>query len=107
MRRLWLRLRRVLGQSRIRLPPRVELESMRVGDWLQVETLLYRVAGRRGACVYELQGSSGRARLVVEGPRLLLETAQGVSLDLEGLRVALLPCASSPPQGPSERRARV
>jgi len=105
MRRLWLRLKRVLGQSRIRLPPGRGLAAMRAGDWLQVETLVYRVAGRCGSSAYELEGSSGRARLLVEGPRLLLETARGVSLDLEGLRVALLPCASSPPRGPSERRA--
>ena len=60
MSRWWQRLVRTLDQSRIRLP-RKPISSLEVqpGDWVQIETRLWRVKARQGKSAFVLEPAEG------------------------------------------------
>ena len=74
MRRLWRRLRRLLGQSRIVLPRRaLSPEDLRPGDRLEIGPAVFRVQGslllNSGPLAFRLEDLEGAER----GPVRLLE----------------------------------
>ena len=54
--RWWQRLVRALDQSRIRLPRRpISIPEVQPGDWVQIESRLWRVKARQGRSAFVLE----------------------------------------------------